>query len=205
MSTSPETLKQIEDLVKGNKVMLFMKGNRNFPQCGFSSTVVQILGSILDDYQTFNVLEDPAIRAGIKDYAQWPTIPQLYVNGEFLGGCDIIKQMSASGDLHKQLGVEKQEAVAPSISVTDSAITELKAAMADADDGDKIHIQIDLGFRHDMSVGPQEAGQVCTEVSGLGFCFDAASARRAEGLAIDFRSEGEETGFKLENPNKPKA
>ena len=79
------------------------------------------------------------------------------------------------------------------------------AAMADADDGDKIHIQIDLGFRHDMSVGPQESGQVCTEVSGLGFCFDAASSRRAEGLEIDFRSDGDETGFKLENPNKPKA
>ena len=203
MSTSPETLKQIEDLVKGNKVMLFMKGNRNFPQCGFSSTVVSILGGILDDYQTFNVLESPEIRAGIKDYAQWPTIPQLYVDGEFIGGCDIIKQMSASGDLHKQLGVEKEEAVAPSIKVSEAAIAELKAALTDADAGDKIHVSIDLGFRHDMSVGPQEAGQVCTDVSGLGFCFDAASARRAEGLSIDFRSEGGDTGFKLDNPNKP--
>lgn len=202
MSTSPETLKQIEDLVKGNKVMLFMKGNRNFPQCGFSATVVQILGEILDDYQTYNVLESPEIRAGIKDYAQWPTVPQLYVNGEFLGGCDIIKQMSASGDLHKELGVEKAEAVAPTITVTEAALTELKAAIADADEGDKIHIQIDIGFRHDLSVGPQEAGQVCTEVSGLSFCFDAASARRAEGLSIDFRNEDGDTGFKLDNPNK---
>ena len=99
MSTSPQTLKQIEDLVKGNKVMLFMKGNRNFPQCGFSATVVSILGDIIDDYQTFNVLESPEVRAGIKEYAQWPTIPQLYVDGEFIGGCDIIKQMSACGDL----------------------------------------------------------------------------------------------------------
>ena len=70
MTTSPETLKQIEDIVKGNKVVLFMKGNRSFPQCGFSSTVVQILGDILTDYETVNVPEDPAIRAGIKDYAQ---------------------------------------------------------------------------------------------------------------------------------------
>lgn len=203
MSTSPQTLKQIDDLVKGNKVVLFMKGNRNFPQCGFSATVVQILGDIIDDYQTFNVLEDPAIRAGIKDYAQWPTIPQLYVDGEFVGGCDIIKQMSASGDLHKQLGVEKAEAVAPTLTVSDAAIAELKAALSDADPGDKVHIQIDTGFRHDMSVGPQEPGQVCTEVKGLSFCFDAASARRAEGLSIDFRSEGGDTGFKLDNPNKP--
>jgi monothiol glutaredoxin len=203
MSTSPQTLKQIEDLVKGNKVVLFMKGNRNFPQCGFSSTVVQILGDILDDYETFNVLEDPAIRAGIKDYAQWPTIPQLYVDGEFVGGCDIIKQMSASGDLHKQLGVEKAEAVAPTITVSDAAVAELKAALTDAEAGDKVHIQIDLGFRHDMSVGPQEPGQVCTEVSGLSICFDGASARRAEGLSIDFRSEDGDSGFKLDNPNKP--
>jgi monothiol glutaredoxin len=202
MSTTPETLKQIEDLVKGNKVVLFMKGNRNFPQCGFSATVVQILGDILDDYQTFNVLESPEVRAGIKDYAQWPTIPQLYVDGEFVGGCDIIKQMSASGDLHKQLGVEKAAVVAPTVKVTEAAVAELKAAMTDAEPGDKIHIRVDQAFRHDMSVGPQEAGQVCTEVSGLGFCFDSASARRAEGLSIDFRSEDGETGFKLDNPNK---
>lgn len=203
MSTNTETLKQIEDLVKGNRVVLFMKGNRNFPQCGFSATVVQILGDILDDYQTFNVLESPEIRSGIKDYAQWPTVPQLYIDGEFVGGCDIIKQMSASGDLHKQLGVEKTAAVPPTVSVTEAAQAELKAAMGDTDPGDKIHIRIDLEFRHDMSVGPQESGQVCTEVSGLSFCFDAASARRAEGLAIDFREEDGETGFKLDNPNKP--
>ena len=204
MSTSPETLKQIEDLVKGNKVVLFMKGNRNFPQCGFSSTVVQILSNILDDYETVNVLENPEIRAGIKEYAQWPTIPQLYINGEFVGGCDIIKQMSASGDLNKQLGVEVVEAVAPSITVSEAAATELKAAMGDAEPGDKIHIQVDAGFRHDMSVGPQEAGQVCTEVAGLSFCFDAASARRAQGLSIDFLTEAGDSGFKLDNPNAPK-
>jgi len=204
MSTSPETLKQIEDLVKGNKVMLFMKGNRNFPQCGFSATVVQILSEVLDDYQTFNVLESPEIRAGIKEYAEWPTIPQLYVDGEFVGGCDIIKQMNASGDLHKQLGAEKREVVAPDIVVTDAAQAELKAALADSDPGDKIHVRVDAGFRHDMSVGPQEAGQVATDVNGLVFCFDAGSARRAQGLNIDFRKEGDEMGFKLDNPNAPK-
>ena len=203
MSTNTETLKQIEDLVKGNKVVLFMKGSRNFPQCGFSAAEVQILGDILDDYETFNVLENPEIRSGIKDYAQWPTIPQLYIDGEFVGGCDIIKQMSASGDLHKQLGVEKTAEVAPTISLTEAAQTALKAAMDDAEPGDKIHIRIDLGFQHDMSVGPQEAGQICSEVAGLSFCFDSASARRAEGLVIDFRKEDGETGFKLDNPNQP--
>lgn len=201
MSTSPETLKQIEDIVKGEKVVLFMKGNKNFPQCGFSATVVQILGDILPNFQTVNVLEDPAIRAGIKDYAQWPTIPQLYIDGEFVGGCDIIKQMSASGDLHKQLGVEKTPAVPPTITVSDAAAAELKSALADTGPDDKIHIRVDLGYRHDMSVGPMEPGQVSVEVSGLQFCFDAASARRAEGLSIDYRTENGESGFKLDNPN----
>ncbi len=201
MSTSPETLKQIEDIVKANKVVLFMKGNKSFPQCGFSSTVVQILGDIISDFETVNVLSDPAIRAGIKDYAQWPTIPQLYIDGEFVGGCDIIKQMSANGDLHKQLGVEKAKAVPPSITVSDSAATELKAALGDADPDDKIHIQIDMSFRHDMSVGPVEPGQVTVDTGGLTFCFDAASAKRAEGLSIDFRTEDGESGFKLDNPN----
>jgi len=201
MSTSPETLKQIEDIVKANKIVLFMKGSKSFPQCGFSSTVVQILGDIVPDFETVNVLADPAIRAGIKEYAEWPTIPQLYIDGEFVGGCDIIKQMSANGDLHKQLGVEKAAAVPPTITVSDAAATELKAALGDADASDLIHIHVDLSYRHDMSVGPKEPGQVSVEASGLNFCFDAASAKRAEGLHIDFRTEDGESGFKLENPN----
>jgi monothiol glutaredoxin len=80
-----------------------MKGTRSFPQCGFSATVVQILNQLVPSYETINVLTDPAIREGIKEYAQWPTIPQLYVKGEFIGGCDIVKEMYASGELQKLL------------------------------------------------------------------------------------------------------
>lgn len=178
-----------------------MKGNRNFPQCGFSSTVVQILSEILDDYETFNVLESPEIRSGIKEFAEWPTIPQLYINGEFVGGCDIIKQMSASGDLHKELGVEKSAPTVPNFTVSDSAAAELKKALADAEEGESVHIHVSPGFQHDMSVGPQSEAHVSTEVAGLPFSFDGASARRAEGLHIDFVTEGAESGFKLENPN----
>src|SRR5690606_17960014 len=82
MPSSPETLRQIEDLVKSDRVVLFMKGSRSFPQCGFSATVVQILNSIVPQYKTVNVLADPAVRQGIKDYSSWPTIPQLYIEGE---------------------------------------------------------------------------------------------------------------------------
>ena len=96
--------KQIHDTVTGNPVVLFMKGTPQFPQCGFSATAVQILKACgVNQFASVNVLTEPEIRAGIKDYANWPTIPQLYVNGEFVGGCDIMKEMYQSGELQKQL------------------------------------------------------------------------------------------------------
>ena len=93
----------IDTIVKSNDVMLFMKGTPTFPQCGFSSTVVQILDYLQVEYASQNVLEDGAIREGIKQYAQWPTIPQLYVKGEFVGGCDIVREMFEAGELKQML------------------------------------------------------------------------------------------------------
>ncbi len=89
----------IKDQVTGNDVVLFMKGTRNFPQCGFSGRVTQILSFVGVDYKDINVLEDDAVRDGIKAYTNWPTIPQLYVKGEFVGGADIVSEMFQSGDL----------------------------------------------------------------------------------------------------------
>lgn len=89
----------IGEAVKGNDVLLFMKGTPTFPQCGFSSVVVQVLDYLGVDYQAVNVLEDQAVREGIKAFSDWPTIPQLYVKGEFVGGCDIVKEMFESGEL----------------------------------------------------------------------------------------------------------
>ena len=89
----------IDNEVKSNNVVLFMKGTPTFPQCGFSSQVVQILDYLGVDYKGVNVLENADIRQGIKDYSNWPTIPQLYVKGEFVGGCDIITEMTLSGEL----------------------------------------------------------------------------------------------------------
>lgn len=89
----------IKDLVTQNKVMLFMKGNKFFPACGFSARSVQILKLNGAEFETFDVLSDPDVRSGIKEYAQWPTIPQLYINGEFLGGSDIMMEMHESGEL----------------------------------------------------------------------------------------------------------
>jgi len=98
---------RIDDLVKQNDILLFMKGNASFPMCGFSGRAVQILkacGVDLQQLRTVNVLEDDEIRQGIKDYSQWPTIPQLYVRGEFIGGSDIMMEMYESGELQQVLG-----------------------------------------------------------------------------------------------------
>jgi monothiol glutaredoxin len=90
---------RIESLISANRVMLFMKGNKVFPACGFSARVVQILKGHGANFESFNVLSDPGMRQGIKEFSDWPTIPQLYVDGEFVGGCDIVNQMDQQGEL----------------------------------------------------------------------------------------------------------
>ena len=102
-----DTQKRIDDLVKNHRVVLFMKGTAQFPMCGFSGRAVQILKACgVTDLKTFNVLEDDAVRQGIKEYANWPTIPQLYVNGEFVGGSDILAEMYEAGELQQALGAQ---------------------------------------------------------------------------------------------------
>ena len=97
--------KRIGDLVQHNRVVLFMKGTAQFPMCGFSGRAIQILKACgVDDLKTVNVLEDEEVRQGIKDFANWPTIPQLYVNGEFVGGSDILMEMYQAGELQQVLG-----------------------------------------------------------------------------------------------------
>ncbi|MCQ8241171.1 Grx4 family monothiol glutaredoxin [Rhizosaccharibacter radicis] len=90
---------RIQSEIEANPVMLYMKGDAMFPQCGFSARVVQILSHLQVPFQTANVLEDPSLREGIKSFSNWPTIPQLYVKGEFVGGCDIVTEMFQSGEL----------------------------------------------------------------------------------------------------------
>ena len=99
-----DVMQRIDDLVKKNRVVLFMKGTAQFPMCGFSGRAIQILkASGADEVKTVNVLEDEAIRQGIKEYANWPTIPQLYINGEFVGGSDIMMEMYEAGELQQAL------------------------------------------------------------------------------------------------------
>ena len=113
MSDTMTAADRIKKDITDNRVMLFMKGNALFPQCGFSARVVQILSHMGVQFQTANVLEDPALRDGVKTFSQWPTIPQLYIDGEFIGGCDIVTEMFQSGELEalmKEKGVPHQAA-----------------------------------------------------------------------------------------------
>ena len=95
-----ESLRErIQGIIDGHDVVLFMKGTKNFPQCGFSATVVEVLRRSGSEFEDVNVLEDAAIRQGIKEFTNWPTIPQLYVRGKFVGGCDIVREMYENGEL----------------------------------------------------------------------------------------------------------
>ena len=100
---SPETKSKIDNLIEQNKVMVFMKGTKLMPQCGFSNNVVQILNTLGVPYETTDVLADPDIRQGIKEYSNWPTIPQVYINGEFIGGSDIMIKMYQEGNLQETI------------------------------------------------------------------------------------------------------
>jgi monothiol glutaredoxin len=102
---TPETQQRLEDLVQQNKIMVFMKGNKLMPQCGFSNNVVQILNMLGAPYETIDVLADPEIRDGVKAFSNWPTIPQVYINGEFIGGSDILIELYQKGELQQMVEV----------------------------------------------------------------------------------------------------
>ena len=110
-----ETLRQkISDLVAQSRVVLFMKGTRHMPQCGFSAQVVKILDELQPSYETVDVLASTEIRDGIKQYSEWPTIPQLYIDGQFVGGCDIVRAMHASGELQQLINTKGEPHVVAS-------------------------------------------------------------------------------------------
>lgn len=193
---------RIGDLVKSNKVLLFMKGTPAAPQCGFSATVVGILGQYLPEYETFNVLSDPDVREGIKSYSEWPTIPQLYVDGEFVGGCDIIREMDESGELVEALGDAVVIPEPPKVTITDAAAATFKAALADAEDDDVLRLAVDANFQNDLALGTARGNDVRLTSNGITLHFDLASARRADGMTIDY-VEKPQPGFKMDNPQAP--
>lgn len=201
MSLSEPMRAQIANIIRENDVVLFMKGTRQAPQCGFSATVVRILDDLLPEYRTVNVLADPELRDGIKEFSSWPTIPQLYIRGQFVGGCDIVKEMHTTGELVKALGITQAEVQPPAIRVTQAAAAAFAAARES--DDDLVHIEISPSYEYGLYFGPRQAGDVQVEAGGIVFLLDRASARRADGLSIDFVEGPSGGGFKLESPNEP--
>ena len=202
MSQSGDTKQHISSLIEANDVVLFMKGNRSMPQCGFSGKIVQILDAIVPEYETVDVLADPEIREGIKEYSSWPTIPQLYMKGQFVGGCDIVVDLYASGDLHKKLGLEAPERTVPTIHVSDGAAQRLRE-YADRDPDRSLHLTIDARFQNSLSLAPRQENEIEVEANGVTVLMDPVTAQRANGLSIDFVETLTGSALKMENPNTP--
>jgi monothiol glutaredoxin len=203
MTLDPDTRKKIEQLVTSDSVVLFMKGSRSFPQCGFSASVVNILNSLIPKYTTVNILSDADVRSGMKEFSDWPTFPQLFVNGEFVGGADIVRQMHESGDLEKKLGKLVAPAAPLKVTVSPRAAKELSEALKEGGTGDVIHLTITPSWEHQLDLGPKEPGDVTIESGGIVLQLDRASAGRAEGLTVDYVEASDGAGFKIDNPNRP--
>lgn len=203
MTLDPETRKKIQELVASDSVVLFMKGSRSFPQCGFSASVVNILNTLIPKYTTVNILSDADIRSGMKEYSDWPTFPQLFVHGEFIGGADIVRQMHESGELEKKLGELVAPARPPSVTVSPRAAKELAEALKEGGPADVIHLTITPSWEHELALGAREASHVTVESGGITVQLDRASAGRAAGVVIDFIEAADGAGFKIDNPNRP--
>jgi monothiol glutaredoxin len=196
---------RIDSLLAAHPVVLFMKGSPAAPRCGFSAKATGILGGMVPAYHTVDVLEDPEIREGIKLYGNWPTIPQLYVGGELVGGSDIIESMLNSGELHGLFGLPAPDRTPPDLQVTDAAAEAIRNAMADVEPGVGLHLSVDPRFNAQFQLKPIEGHEIVAEAAGLRFHLDLASAPRANGIAIDWVEDVRGAGLAIRNPNAPPA
>lgn len=203
MSLDPALRSRIEQLLTTNRVVLFMKGEPAAPQCGFSAKAVGLLGSTGVPYQHVDVLSDPDIREGIKVYGDWPTIPQLYIDGELVGGSDIIEQIAGSGELYTALGVPAPDRTPPSISITPAAAKMLNEAVTNAGKGYALQIEVDARFNARLQLAPVDANAITSQAEGLNVQFGLASAQRARGLTIDWVDNERGRGLVIDNPNAP--
>jgi monothiol glutaredoxin len=203
MTLTPELRQRIEATLQSHRVVLFMKGSPAQPRCGFSAKAAGILDGLLAGYGHVDVLADPEIREGIKEYGQWPTIPQLYVGGELLGGSDILEQMHNSGELHAALGVPGPDRTPPHIEVTPAAAEAIGRAMADAEPGVALHLAVDPRFNAQFQLKPAGGHEIVVEAGGLRILVDLASAPRARGMRIDWVEDARGAGLSIHNPNAP--
>jgi len=203
MSLSPATRTRIETLLRDNPVVLFMKGSPQAPQCGFSAAASGVLNELLAQYATINVLEDAEMREGIKAYGNWPTIPQLYVKGELVGGADIVQSMYNSGELQALFGLPLPDRTPPAITITDQAAQAIRSALADAEPGLALHLSINARFQPQFHLAEPSDDALRSESNGIDVLFDLGSAQRARGIRIDWVETMQGAGLSIDNPNAP--
>lgn len=203
MSMDPLLRQRIDILLQSSRVVLFMKGDPDSPRCGFSAKAVGILDSLGVAYTGVDVLQDAEIREGIKAYGSWPTIPQLYVDGELLGGSDIIEEMLNSGQLHGALGVPAPDRTPPTLHITPAAADAIRIAMTDVPAGVGLHLAVDAHFNAQFQLKPVSGREIVAEAAGLRVHLDPASASRANGLEIDWVEDVRGAGLAIRNPNAP--
>lgn len=201
MSLSPATRSRIETLLRDNPVVLFMKGSPQAPQCGFSAAASGVLNELLPQYATVNVLEDAEMREGIKAFGNWPTIPQLYVKGELVGGADIVQAMYNSGELQALFGLPQPDRTPPQITITDKAAQAIRSALADAEPGLALHLSIDARFQPQFHLAEPSDEAIRAESNGIDVLFDVGSAQRARGIRIDWVETMQGAGLSIDNPN----
>ena len=203
MNLPDTTRNRIETMLRDHPVVLFMKGTRQAPQCGFSAATVGALNDLLPDYHTVNVLEDPEIREGVKAYGNWPTIPQLYVKGDLVGGADIVRSMYTSGELHSLFGLPAPDRTPPQITISEKAAAAIREALAEADPELGIQLAIDAQFNPQFQLAPKDDRAIVSEANGITIYMDPATAQRARGIRIDWVETPRGAGLAIDNPNAP--
>ncbi|MGB0133140.1 Grx4 family monothiol glutaredoxin [Dokdonella sp.] len=202
MSDTQPVHQRIETMLASNRVVLFMKGTRDAPSCGFSAATAGALNNLLDDYVTVDVLADEGIRQGIKEYGNWPTIPQLYIDGELVGGADIVQGMAASGELHKLLGLPEPDRTPPEITISDEAATQIRQALGEAE-GTGLFLAIDERFQPQFQLREVQGNEIRVNANGIDVLFDPASAQRAKGAHIGWTETAQGEGLSIDLPAAP--
>jgi len=203
MSLDPVLRSRINTLLQQHPVVLFMKGSPQAPRCGFSAATAGVLNELLGDYASVDVLADAEIREGIKTYGNWPTIPQLYVNGELIGGADIVQSMYNSGELQKLLGLPEPDRTPPALTITDTAAKAIREALAEDGADTALQLSIDARFQAQFQLAEPDDRLIRADVNGILIQMDAVTASRARGIRIDWVDTPQGSGLAIDNPNAP--
>jgi monothiol glutaredoxin len=192
---------KIKGTIQSNRVVLFMKGTQTAPRCGFSAQVCSILGDLGVTFESFDVLGDATLREEIKAFSNWPTIPQLYVDGQFVGGCDIVSELYQSGELNRLLGVPTVEELTPRIQISKSASVEFSNTQGEGNEC--LRLEIGPSYEYDLLFDAPKLGDIELTSNGVKLRMSRATAKRADGLEIDFVEGPSGAGFKIQSPNEP--